>query len=122
MILVDTSVWIDHFDKYDPLLFKLLADGAVAMHPFVLGELAMGSLADRSAVMFMLSQLPHVTSSQDTEVLGFVERNALFGKGIGYIDAHLLVSARLTPGTQLWTRDRRLRAAATQLALAYPAT
>jgi predicted nucleic acid-binding protein len=121
VILVDTSVWIDHFNSRDPLLFRLLSEGTVVMHPLVRGELAMGNLSDRTAVLFMLSQLPRAVSGKDFEVLGFIEAQHLFGRGISYIDVHLLVSALLTPHTQLWTRDRRLRAAATQLGLAYPA-
>ena len=120
MILVDTSVWIDHFDKHDPLLFSLLGDESVAMHPFVLGELAMGNLVRREAVLVMLNQLPQVILGEDAEVLSFIEEQTLFGQGIGYIDAHLLVSARLTPGTLLWTRDRRLHAAAIRFSLAHP--
>lgn len=119
MILVDTSVWIDHFDHHEPLLVSLLAEESVSMHPFVLGELAMGSLTNRSATLFMLNQLPLVVSAKDAEVLALVEGKALFGKGIGFIDAHLLASARITPQTQLWTRDKRLQQAAAELSLTY---
>ena len=119
MILVDTSVWIDHFERNDPLLVDLLGNRSVTMHPFVLGELAMGNLADRGAVLLMLAQLPRLAPARDPEVLAFIERQTLFGKGIGYIDTHLLVSARLKAGTQLWTLDKRLQQAAEHLSVSF---
>lgn len=88
-------------------------------HPFVIGELAMGSLAERHAMLFALQRLPKAAIAQDNEVLTFVEQNSLFGRGIGYIDAHLLASTRITAGASLWTRDRRLRDRASALSICF---
>jgi predicted nucleic acid-binding protein len=118
VILVDTSVWIEHFRQGDAVLAQLLNDGRVLMHPFIIGELALGGLADRKSVLLSLNDLPRSETAMDHEVLRFIETQALFGSGIGYIDAHLLTSVRLTPGTALWTRDKRLEAAAARLRLA----
>ncbi len=118
MILVDTSVWIEHFRRGDAILAQLLNDGRVLMHPFVIGELALGGMADRKSTLLSLNDLPRAETAMDYEVLRFIEAQALFGIGIGYIDAHLLTAARLTPGTTLWTHDKRLIAAAKKLGLA----
>lgn len=121
MILVDTSVWVDHLRKGDSRLADLLERGIVMMHPFVLGEIACGSLADRSSTLELLQDLPATAVADDAEVLGFVERHGLHGKGVGYIDVHLLASVALTAdGAQLWTRDRRLSAMAAGLRCSYP--
>ena len=122
MILVDTSVWVDHLRAGDTQLAELLEQGAVFMHPFVLGEIACGSLADRVLVLGLLRDLPMAVVATSEEVLEFVERCELHGKGIGYVDAHLLTSAALSAGTTLWTRDKRLRAAAEAQDSAYPDT
>ena len=87
-------------------------------HPFVLGELALGNLERRAEILRMLRRLPQATSASHGELLEFIDREVLFGRGIGYVDAHLLAAARLTAGTKLWTRDRRLQAVAAQLGLA----
>ena len=118
MILVDTSIWVDHLRGGDARLADLLQRGGVVMHPFVLGEIACGSLADRSSILDLLRELPSSLVADGDEVLGFVERHRLHGKGIGYVDVHLLASAALTAGTSLWTRDRSLRTAAESLGLA----
>ena len=118
MILVDTSVWIDHLRSTSAILSELLGDGEVLGHPFVLGELALGNLGRRAEILRMLRRLPQADSASHREVLQFVDREALFGRGIGYVDAHLLAAARLTTGTKLWTHDRRLQAVAAQLGLA----
>jgi predicted nucleic acid-binding protein len=118
VILVDTSVWIDHLRKHDSRLRILLESGQVLSHPFVIGELAMGSFKQRDILLEELRNLPKVTVAYEHEVLGFISQKALFGLGIGYIDAHLLAAAKLTPGTFLWTRDKRLRESATKLNLA----
>ena len=118
MILVDTSVWIDHIKSADPQLSAMLRGDRVLAHPFVLGELAMGSLRQRVSVMTVYRKLPQAITANDEDVLRTIEAHALHGRGIGCIDAHLLVSARLTPDTQLWTRDRRLTAAAEALGVA----
>jgi predicted nucleic acid-binding protein len=115
LILVDTSVWVDHFRRGDRQLTDLLERGVVAMHPFVVGEIACGSLVNRSAILELLQDLPTSLVAESEEVLGFIERHGLYGKGIGYIDVHLLASVTLTDGAKLWTRDKRLRAAADEL-------
>ncbi len=115
MILVDTSVWVDHLRKGDAQLAELLDGNAVVMHPFVTGEIACGSLADRSSVLELMSDLPPATIAEPQEVLDFIHRRSLHGKGLGYVDIHLLVSTILTDGVKLWTRDKRLRTAALQL-------
>jgi predicted nucleic acid-binding protein len=118
MILVDTSIWVDHFRARDAILSRLLARKEVIQHPFVIGEIMMGNPRNRAGILTVMSLLPQSVVAQAHEVLGFVERNRLHGRGIGYIDAHLLASARLTRGTSVWTRDRRMFAAASELGLA----
>ena len=118
MILVDTSVWIEHLRSAGAILTELLDDGEVLGHPFVFAELALANLRQRDDVLRMLRRLPQATNASHPEVLDLIEREALFGRGIGYIDAHLLAAARLTAASRLWTRDRRLQAVAAQLGLA----
>jgi hypothetical protein len=112
VILVDTSVWIGHLRAADASLVTLLEGGEVLRHPFVLGELAMGSLRQRDVVLKALNALPGATAATDEEVQQFVTRQWLFGLGIGWVDAHLLAATRLTPGARLWTLDKRLEARA----------
>ena len=119
MILVDTSVWIDHLRSGEPSLAAALGGGRVMMHPFVLGELACGNLANRSEVLKLLGDLPAAPTATDPEALDFIERRALMGRGIGYIDVHLLAATALAGDARMWTRDRRLAAAASELALAF---
>jgi hypothetical protein len=118
LILVDTSIWIDHLRGGGDLLAKLLNASRVLTHPFVIGELALGEMHQRSAILDALLNLPRAELASDAEVLSFINRQALFGRGIGYVDVHLLASVRLTAGAQLWTRDNRLRSAAEELGLA----
>ncbi|VVE18984.1 type II toxin-antitoxin system VapC family toxin [Pandoraea soli] len=118
MILVDTSVWIDHLRAGDATLVQLLNAGRVLAHPDVIGELALGSLKNRDVVISTLRDLPCVTVATDDEVLRFIGEQTLFGLGIGYVDAHLLAATRLTAGAAIWTRDKRLGAAAKRLSLA----
>jgi hypothetical protein len=118
MILVDTSVWIDHFRAGDESLAALLDAGMVVTHPFVLGELALGNLRRREIVMEALSGLPCASPATDEEVLRFIDRHRLFGRGVGYVDVHLLAAARLSAGTSLWTKDKRLEGVAAELGLA----
>ena len=118
MILVDTSIWIDHLRQCDEPLSRLLNQGRVLAHPYVIGELALGCLQNRDAILSALQDLPPAQVATDGEVLRFIQENALYGIGIGYIDAHLLAAVRLTPGATLWTRDRRLLAACTKFGLA----
>ncbi len=115
MILVDTSIWIDHLRAADEQLSALLSDGKVLGHPFVTGELTLGNLANRISVIGAMQELPQAQMATDTEVLRFISEKRLFGQGIGYIDTHLLAAILLTPGSTLWTRDKRLLAIASRL-------
>jgi predicted nucleic acid-binding protein len=119
VILVDTSVWIDHLRSGEPALATALEGGRVMMHPFVLGELACGNLENRSEVLKLMGDLPAAPTATDPEALGLIERRALMGQGIGYIDVHLLASTALADDARMWTRDRRLAAAAAELELAF---
>ena len=118
MILVDTSVWVDHLRASDKALAALLDTAAVLAHPFVIGELALGNLRQREIVLNALSDLPYASVATDLEVLHFIDRHALFGRGIGYVDAHLLAAVQLTAGAELWTKDQRLHGVAVELGLA----
>jgi predicted nucleic acid-binding protein len=120
LILVDTSVWVDHLRRSDPGLVDLLERSAVAMHPFVVGEIACGSLRDRKPLLELLQDLPAAVVADSHEVLQFIERHALHGKGIGYVDVHLLASVALTDGARIWTRDLKLQRVASALGCAYP--
>jgi predicted nucleic acid-binding protein len=115
VILVDTSVWVDHLRATDRPLVGLLDAGQVLGHPFVIGELALGKLRRREIILGALQDLPQASVATDEEVLHFIDRHALHGRGIGYVDAHLLAAVALTAGTTLWTRDRRLHDAAVRL-------
>lgn len=119
MILVDTSVWIDHLRRSDPTVASALDDGAVLVHPFVVGELACGQLTNRHELMRLLARLPMSPMATDAEVLAFIDERHLMGRGIGYIDVHLLASVMLAVDALLWTRDRRLAAIATQMGKAF---
>lgn len=119
MILVDTSVWVDHLRAGDAQLAALLEGSQVLMHPFVVGELACGNLSNRAEVLALLGQLPRGAVATDEEALFFIERHELMGRGIGYVDAHLLAAVSLDAGTQLWTRDKRLLAVAGTMKLTY---
>jgi len=119
VILVDTSVWIDHLRSGEPALATALEGGRVLMHPFVLGELACGNLKNRSEVLRLLGDLPTAPAATDPEALVLIERRALMGRGIGYIDVHLLASTVLEGVARLWTRDRRLAETAAELELAF---
>ena len=117
MILVDTSVWIDHLRHGDVELTRLLNAGQVLTHRFVIGELALGNLQNRNIVLNSLQSLPQVTSASDVEALHFIENNGVFGKVVGYIGAHLLAAVRLSPDALLWTRDKRLLTESIRLGL-----
>ena len=116
MVLADTSVWIAHFRKGDPLLEDLLAEGMVLMHPFISGELALGNLKNRTAILEDLGTLPVATHAADSEVMQLIEERKLWGRGLGWVDAHLLGAALLS-GCRLWTLDKRLANAAAHLGL-----
>ncbi len=117
MILVDTSIWVDHLRNGDRHLTDLLNANLVLVHPFVLGELALGNLRDR-AVLATMRTMPQAIVATHSEVFAFIHDRNLAGIGIGYVDVHLLASTRLMPGTALWTRDKRLFAAAMRDGLA----
>ncbi len=118
MILVDTSVWIDHLRGGDSELASLLQDGHVLAHPWVIGELALGHLSQRSEILGLLRNLPQAKSATDVEVLTLIDNHQLFGLGIGYVDAHLLAATMLTTDARLWTRDKRLAVVAARHGLA----
>lgn len=119
MILVDTSVWIQHFRHAEPRLEAALDMEEVLTHPFVVGELACGNLRNRAEILELLDHLPPGTVATDEEVLEFIETRKLMGRGVGYIDVHLLASAALSDTTGLWTRDRRLTDVAAILGLGF---
>jgi predicted nucleic acid-binding protein len=118
MILVDTSIWVDHFHRGDPHLAQTLEDGLVLMHPMVLGEIACGNLQRRSEILGNLQQLPPAVPAEHSEVMHFMERHKLYASGLGFIDMHLLASALLTH-CRFWTRDSRLANAAASLKIAF---
>jgi len=118
MILVDTSVWINHLRNNDPHLVRLLTKNSVLGHPFVRGELALGNLRQREEILTALDNLPQAPVVFTNEVNYFIEKLALYGLGIGLIDVHLLASTRLLGNARLWTQDKRLLAAASRLNLA----
>lgn len=118
MILVDTSIWVEHLRTGRPDLARLLDDGLVLGHPWVAGELALGHLVRRSEVIGLLGALPRAMVATPEEILTLVEHHQLHGIGIGYVDAQLLASTALTDGSTLWTADRRLGAAAIRVGCA----
>ncbi len=115
---MDTSVWVDHLRATDKTLAGLLDAGMVLAHPFVIGELALGILAQRQTALAALSDLPQAIVATDQEALHFINRHVLSSRGVGYIDIHLLAAVRLTAGVALWTLDKRLHAVAVELGLA----
>lgn len=116
MILVDTSVWVDHLRKGNRKLAALLEEGVILCHPFVVGELACGGIRNREEIMTLLHALPEATVAENEEVLALVADRKIHGKGLGWIDVHLLASSLLT-GCPLWTLDKALQAAAKQLGI-----
>ena len=118
MILVDTSVWVDHLRRGDTVLAELLDAGEVAAHPFVVGELMCGSLRPRSDVVRLLNELPAATTATHDEVMHFIAAHRLAGRGIGYVDVHLLAAAAMD-GLLVWTRDKSLDAVAARLGLGF---
>lgn len=117
MILVDTSVWVDHLRAGEPALVHLLNHGLVLAHPWVTGELALGHLSQRQDILGLLTNLPSAEIATDAEVLGLIEAEQLYGLGIGYVDAQLLAATRLTADARLWTADKRLAVVARRLRL-----
>ena len=121
MILVDSSIWIDHFRHGDSELTKIIEDDRLLCHPFVVGELALGSLRERDAVIAFLAAQREAAIATHAEVMTVIDRHSIFSMGIGYTDAHLLTSTLLDRRSSLWTRDKRLAAAALKVGAAlYP--
>jgi predicted nucleic acid-binding protein len=116
MVLADTSVWIEHFRRGEPRLASLLTDGHVLIHPFVLGELACGNLKNRANVLSALQELPSAQLASTAEALRLIEDRKLYGRGLGWIDVHLLASA-LVSACDFWTLDKRLATTAAKLGL-----
>lgn len=121
MIIVDTTIWIDHFKKGSARLKEPLIEGQVACHPFIIGELACGNLKNRAEIILLLHTLSTVTTSIQDEALYFIEEKRLMRLGIGIVDLHLLASAIIT-NTAVWTSDRRLRELAKRLGILYVAS
>ena len=119
MILVDTSIWIDHLRSGDTRLADLLNRSQVLAHPFVIGELACGNLRKREEILRLLNNLPQSPIASPAEALHFMERNQLMGQGIGYIDVHLLAATALAENALLWTNDKRLKKVAIGMKLAF---
>lgn len=119
MILVDTSVWIDHLRSGSATLGQALEEGLVETHPFIIGELGCGNLSNRMEVISLLQGLRVAPVATDREALAFIDSRSLMGRGIGYIDVHLLASAALSGSTRLWTLDRRVSVVAMELRLSY---
>lgn len=118
MLLADTSVWIDHFRRGNSRLVAALEEQEIATHPFVIGELACGDLVDRRQVLDLLHRLPQTTVATDIEVLAVIDRRRLMGRGLAYVDVHLLAAALLSPSVRLWTLDMRLASSAARLGVA----
>ena len=116
MVLVDTSIWVDHFRSGNTRLSALLNDGDAVIQPFIIGELACGNLKNRKQIISLLHALPQIKKADDDEVLFFIEKHKLMGLGIGLVDCHLLASCKLSKTTIL-TKDKRLHDAAKQLKL-----
>jgi predicted nucleic acid-binding protein len=116
MILVDTSVWIDHFRRRLPALVRLLEDGEVVLHPFIVGEVALGHLKGRSNTVALLGELPSLAAADHAQALDFAGRHGLAGSGIGWVAAHLLCAAS-AGGVPIWTHDRNLRKQAARMGL-----
>jgi predicted nucleic acid-binding protein len=117
LILVDTSIWVDHLRSQDARLTRLLDGRQISTHPFVVGELAVGHLRNRDEILFMLNLLPVTAVASHDEALRFITNFSLAGRGLGYIDIHLLAAVSLTPETSLWSKDKRLRSAAEDLSI-----
>jgi predicted nucleic acid-binding protein len=117
LILADTSVWIDHFRSGNKKLRKILNDGQLVIHPWIVAELALGALRNRSTTLGMLDHLPRVRVAQISELRLVIEARRLYGIGIGFTDAHLIAAVFLNPPALLWTKDRRLRQVAENLGI-----
>lgn len=118
-VVVDSSIWIEHVNKGDAELATMLKRGHVVLHPMIIGEVALGSIAERRLMLDELQALPQVRPASHAEVMAMIEWLELFSCGIGYVDAHLLAATRQLPNGRLWTRDNRLRTQAERLGVAY---
>lgn len=118
MILVDTSIWVNHLREGDSRLAEALTRRLVVIHPFVVGEIACGRMRDRGEVLRLLRALPLSPVATHEEALAFIEERRLMGRGIGYVDVHLLASTALAGTLRLWSGDRRLVEVASELGLA----
>lgn len=118
MVLVDTSVWVEHLRREQRELESLLEAGEVVCHPFIVGELACGFIENRKEIFSLLQSLPAAVEAGHDEVMAFLERYRLMGRGLGWVDVHLMASAFLS-GTPLWTLDKKLRRESVRLAIAY---
>jgi hypothetical protein len=116
MVLADTSVWVEHLRRADATLAGLLQNGEVACHPFIIGEIACGSLRNRREVLNLMAVLPSLAKASDSEILHFIERQRVSVKGLGIVDVHLLASCLLA-GASMWTLDRKLRRTALEIGL-----
>jgi predicted nucleic acid-binding protein len=119
MILADTSVWVDHFRKRDAELHRQLLQNNIATHPFIVTELALGSLPDRQKTLADLELLPQVKVAHTDEVRSMIESHSLSRKGLGFVDAHLIAAALITPGTVLWSRDKQLHSIAQTMGISH---
>ena len=118
MLLVDTAIWVDHIRRPDTNLFRLLNSELVLIHPFVVGEIALGKIKNLGLFLANVGKLPKALVAHPTEVLEFIKNCDIAGSGIGYVDVHLAASTVLTPEARLWTRDKKLRAVAERLSIA----
>lgn len=118
MYLVDTSVWINHFRSANTPLTECLTNDLVACHPFIIGELALGSLKNRMTIITILNDLPHAPVADNSEVMAMIETRHIYSQGIGFIDAHLLASAMISGDLRIWTADKRLATLAGELNIA----
>ena len=118
MVIADTSIWVDHLRQANRAFARLLREDRILLHPFVIGEIALWTPPGRAETLRFLASPPGAVVAYAEDVLRLIEAERLFGSGVGYVDAHLLASARLTPGASLWTRDRKLREAAERLRVA----
>ena len=119
MTLVDTSIWVNHFRKPDAALMQMLTDGSAGMHPFIVGELACGNLKNRAATLGDLARLPQTPIASENEVRHLLESSRRWGKGLGWVDLHLLAAAKLS-GWGLFTADRAMMRAASAIGTAAP--
>jgi hypothetical protein len=117
VILVDTSIWVDHFRQTNVRLAALLNNSEALTHSFVIGELALGNMANRSTLLSLLRNLPRAPLADNDEVLELIDRRSLHGAGIGYVDAHLIAATLLAAPASLWTADKRLQSAAARIGI-----